>query len=65
MTGSFSRVFASIGGFFTVRHSGAAHAKRAGGGSCVSLIELGGILPNLRNFGAAAGRPDYQAISDS
>ncbi len=25
----------------------------------VSEAELGGILPNLRNFGAAAGRPDY------
>jgi uncharacterized protein (DUF1501 family) len=25
----------------------------------VSDGELGGILPNLRNFGAAAGRPDY------
>ena len=25
----------------------------------VADSELGGILPNLRNFGAAAGRPDY------
>ena len=25
----------------------------------VTDSELGGILPNLRNFGAAAGRPDY------
>ena len=27
----------------------------------VDAAELGGILPNLRNFGVAAGRPDYPA----